>query len=330
LKRGRLWPIACVGLLTACELTSTSITQPEDAIIVEAFVGIGGLGIDDPFTTAAQGRVYIHGVLGGQQALTGPPDVTVTMSTQNGASTVLTERPQGTCVASSVPAAAPGRCYAADLHAEVRPGITVSLRVETTDGRVIAGSTTLPQDFEILSPVAAGQTCALPANTRVELRWTASPGAWAYPSETLFSGLGERLAVADPDFLDLEDPLIVFGLAISDADTTLSFPNEFGVFDRFGDDHLLVRALVAIQDGLPDGVRSRVTVSAADRNWVNWERGGNFNPSGPVRVPSVGGDGFGVFGSMILKTIAIEVGDLVQGRPACTGIATTPNSTVAH
>lgn len=319
----RVGLLAMVGLVTACELTSTSITQPDDSLLIEAFVGIGGLGFDNSFTDAAQGWVFVHGIVGGQQSQTGPPDATITMSTDNGESTVLSERPIETCVVSGVPSVDPGRCYAADLHPGVRPGVEVSLRVETDDGRVVTGRTLMPRDFEMLSPVVAGQTCQLPANTRVDVRWTVSPGAWAYPSEARFEGLAERLALTDPLYATLDEPLVVFGLAVSDSDTTISFPNEFGVFDRFGDDDL-VGALVLIQDGLPEGVRSRVTVAAADRNWVNWERGGNFNPSGPVRVPSVGGDGFGVFGSMVLKTIGIEVGALVPGRPACTGLASGP------
>jgi hypothetical protein len=48
-----------------------------------------------------------------------------------------------------------------------------------------------------------------------------------------------------------------------------------------------------------------VVVAAADRNYVNWVRGGNFNPSGLVRVPSVRGDGTGVFGSIVAKTVVL-------------------------
>jgi hypothetical protein len=51
-----------------------------------------------------------------------------------------------------------------------------------------------------------------------------------------------------------------------------------------------------------------VVIAAADRNYVNWERGGNFNPSGLVRIGSVRGDGFGVFGSLVVKSFQIRVG----------------------
>ncbi len=323
MSASRVALLAAAFFFTGCELTSTSITEPDDALLIEAFVGIGVRGNVGPFASGAEGWVFVHGVLGAQQAQTGPPDVLITMTSENGASTVLPEQPIDRCVVSETPPNDPGRCYAAPLHTEVQPGTSVTLRIETNDGRVITGSTSIPRDFQMVTPVAAGHTCQLDPGTRMEISWTSSPGAWAYPSESRFDGLADQLALQDPDFAELADPLTVFGLAISDSDTTISYPNEFGVFDRFDDD-LLSSALVAIQNGVPDGVRSLVTISAADRNWVNWERGGNFNPSGPVRVPSVSGDGFGVFGSMVLKTIGIEVGSLVPGRVACTGVVSGP------
>jgi hypothetical protein len=51
-----------------------------------------------------------------------------------------------------------------------------------------------------------------------------------------------------------------------------------------------------------------VTIAAADRNYVNWERGGNFNPSGLIRVASIRGDGTGTFGSMVTHRVVIHVG----------------------
>jgi hypothetical protein len=40
-----------------------------------------------------------------------------------------------------------------------------------------------------------------------------------------------------------------------------------------------------------------VAITAVERNFVNWVRGGSFNPSGTVRVSSIVGDGSGVFGA---------------------------------
>ena len=307
-------------LLAACELTSTTLTEPEDALIVEAYVIVSGAG---PFV-GATATLLVHGVRGSPGSVNGPPSVTATVTDAAGTSTTLTEQPISRCILTGVDASDLGRCYAADLPADVQPGATLSLRVEAPGNQVITGVTTLPDDFQVITPVAHGQACQLPADTRLEMAWSPSAGAWAYPSEVRFQDLGPQLAAEDPQFTDLADPLVIFGLAISDSDTTISFPNEFGLFDRF-DDEIVVRALVEIQDGLPAGVVSDMTIAAADRNWINWERGGNFNPSGSVRVPSVSGDGFGVFGSMVLKNISIVVGPPEPGGPpACTGLSTGP------
>ena len=48
-------------------------------------------------------------------------------------------------------------------------------------------------------------------------------------------------------------------------------------------------------------------ISATDRNYVNWVRGGNFNPSGQVRVPTIRGDGTGVFASTVTRTFEVVV-----------------------
>jgi hypothetical protein len=110
------------------------------------------------------------------------------------------------------------------------------------------------------------------------------------------------------------DPLRLFGLAISNTDTTIAFPAEFGVFDRFDAD--LTETLAAIQGGLPPGVEAEVVIAAADRNYVNWERGGAFNPSGFVRVPSVFGDGTGVFAAILPRSFFLTTA-AVPSLPPC-------------
>jgi len=81
-------------------------------------------------------------------------------------------------------------------------------------------------------------------------------------------------------------------------------PTEVGVFDRFSYDQQLLRA---IQGGFPPDVQVHILVAAADRNFVNGVRGGQFNPSGSVRVPSVVGDGVGVFGSIVPLRLVMDV-----------------------
>jgi len=58
-------------------------------------------------------------------------------------------------------------------------------------------------------------------------------------------------------------------------------------------------------------------VAAADRNYVNAVRGGGFNPSGPVRVSSVVGDGIGTFGSLVPLRLFVVVGTGGEEVPPC-------------
>ena len=111
-----------------------------------------------------------------------------------------------------------------------------------------------------------------------------------------------------------EDPLLLLGLSISQTDTTIVFPSEFGIFDRADIER---DALLELQKGLPLNTDAAVVVAAVDRNYVNWVRGGNFNPSGQVRVPSVHGDGIGFFGSLVRRVFNVEVGEPTAETPLC-------------
>ncbi|HLM67787.1 MAG TPA: hypothetical protein VK358_09680, partial [Longimicrobium sp.] len=78
--------------------------------------------------------------------------------------------------------------------------------------------------------------------------------------------------------------------------------------------------LRALQGGLPDKTAATVVVAAADRNFVNGVRGGNFNPSGQVRISSIVGDGVGVFGSLTPLSFTIRVGIVNDASlPPCIG-----------
>jgi hypothetical protein len=85
------------------------------------------------------------------------------------------------------------------------------------------------------------------------------------------------------------------------------------VFERFQYDSDL---LLAIRDGFPDFTLVELVLAAADRNWVNSVRGGNFNPSGLVRISTVVGDGVGVFASLNVERAVILV-RRVTGLPRC-------------
>jgi len=294
----------------ACELTDVQIAESEDVLLVEAFVSWA------PPAPRAAATVFVHGTLVREGELRGDsPDVLIEMTADDGQRAVLSEVPPEVCLVNASDDN-PGRCYAAALPESAAPGRSVTMELEAADGRQVTGRTVLPEDFEILSPTVSGTTCRVPERQLLDLTWTSSAGAWAYPSETSLRGVRDVLAAQDPDFQGLDDPLVLFGLAISDEDTTVSFPDEYGLFDRFDDD-ITTRALIELQDGLLAGMSGVVTVAAADRNYVNWLRGGGFNPSGLVRVPSLVGDGTGVLGATVRRTVRIEVGAPAAGRPAC-------------
>lgn len=198
-------------------------------------------------------------------------------------------------------------CYATatDDALVVLPGATYELDVRTRGGERVRGRTTVPGNFRGIRPsIPASQPfpiCGLPPQRNLELTWSQSAGAWSYLATVRITGLGSALSDTDiiaPNSLELT------GLSISQSDTTMVLPAEFGLFE-LGD--LDDRLLILLQGGFPAGVNAHLRVNALDRNFVNAIRGGSFNPSGPVRVSSVVGDGIGVFGSYVPRELFIVV-----------------------
>ena len=225
------------------------------------------------------------------------PDAQVRVLPEAGAPIVFQATDlQGIC---SLPGEVGGTCYVAvDLPPDaVAPGERYTLDVGLPDGGRLTGSTTVPGTFRMIRPVdtEAGGRCTIPPGTLLELQWTRSLGAWVYVVEADF---GATLREAFPQY-DVPAPFRTVGLSVGSADTTLVFPAEVGLFERFEED--ATEVLAALQQGMPSGTEASVAVAAADRNYVNWVRGGSFNPSGNVRLASVTGDGTGVFGSLVVR-----------------------------
>jgi len=191
-----------------------------------------------------------------------------------------------------------GSCFAADFvrAASFDSGETLTVDVTLADGRTLNGSTRIPGDFVVQG---IGIACRLTPDTRLPLVWSRSSGAAAYLSEALITELPVALAGSG---IEAPDSLYLLGLSISESDTTVVFPSEIGIFDRFDLDQDLA---VRLQRGLPDGASADVAITAVDQNYVNWVRGGAFNPSGSVRVSSLVGDGSGVFGSAVTRRFTI-------------------------
>ena len=249
----------------------------------------------------------VQGVRGARVTVTGQDGRTVSFAeagsecytTPGG---YFTERPGS--VAATCYRSAPGE------GTWVRPGGVYRLRVETPDGRVIQGRTRVPGEFSLVSlPFAAREAeraarrCAITPGRTLPVSWTRSDSAWSYIAPIRIYGLRAAFQRTGLE-VNIPDPLELIGLAISEEDTTITLPTEFGIFDRFQYDNT---ALTALQAGFPEGVSVHLVVAAADRNYVNGVRGGSFNPSGRVRVSSVTGDGVGVFGSLVPLFVHIRV-----------------------
>lgn len=283
-----------VALLGGCELQEVTVVDVPDVIVVEAYAVVGE---SDAILRAFLGRT----VGGASQRTVTAARVRVTR--EDGTLFELEEVEVEECMLEGGTELR-GTCYLGGPDAAgLRPGDALALRVELPDGRVLEGDTRIPGDFAI---EGESTLCRMEADTPYELRWSRSAGAHTYVNETVITGLDEALG---PEGIEAPRDLYLLGLSVSDADTTIVFPAEFGVFERFDLDRPLAQRL---QLGLPPGTHASVAISAADRNYVNWARGGNFNPSGPVRVPSIRGDGTGVFGSVVtrqLLTYVLESGD---------------------
>ena len=313
--------IACSVLAPAallaggCTLTDVTIPASEEVVAVEAVLR----------TDENVQYVLLHRSLEGRD-VRGVPGARVTVSEQGGRTVSFSEagaecytNPGG--YFNERPGSLAASCYrsAAGEGAWVRPGAVYRLRVETPDGKVIQGRTRVPGEFALTTlPFAAreqerpSRRCAVLPNRVLPVAWTRADSAWSYIAPIRIYSLQDALARNGID-VNIPDPLELIGLAISEQDTTIALPSEFGVFDRFQYDNA---ALAALQTGFPDGVSVHLVVAAADRNYVNGVRGGSFNPSGPVRVSSVTGEGVGVFGSLVPLYVHIRVMQEAAARSA--------------
>jgi hypothetical protein len=296
---GRIALVAAVAALgpTACELREITLAEPGDILVVEVVLKAG-----DTVQTAFLHRTV--SVTGGARIF----DATITVREDGGSQPMVFAADADSLCLFPAPATPPfpaGTCYVArGRTALVHPGNRYTLDVALPDGRRLTGSTRVPGAFTLVRPAAP---CRLAPGAGIDLGWTRSDGASVYIGETRMENLIAALRASGVDVEVPDTPIDLLGLAIGSADTTMTFPGEFGLFDRADPD--LHPVLLAIRDGLPPGVRAEIAIAAADRNYVNWVRGGAFNPSGTVRVPSLHGDGTGVIGSLVIRRTAMDTGD---------------------
>jgi hypothetical protein len=280
--------------LTACDLTEVTLARPEDVIVIEAVLRAG-----DTIQTA-----WLHRTLGTNG---GGPIIKASLIVREagtGTATRFAAVADSVCMTPPEPSRpGSGACYAGFGAPDmVKPGTRYTMELGLPDGRRLGGTTTVPAPFEIVRPARA--PCTLAPGTSLDVTWTRAPGTSVYIGETRLAGLAEALRQAGVPVTAPDSAIDLLALAIGATDTTMTFPGDFGLFDRF--DPELFELLLAIRDGLPAGVEADIAIAAADRNYVNWVRGGVFNPSGTVRVPSVQGDGTGVFGSLVIRRTSLR------------------------
>lgn len=303
---GRLFTLLLLAPSAACELAEVATAPSEEMLVVEAVLRAG----------APRQFVLLHRTLEGS-VVRGEPDALVTVRMEGEADVVFLEGGLELC-ADGLRSQRPdtlhldATCYfASSSDLRILTGRTYELRVTTADGRTLRGRTTVPGNFRFRVPPLRNETlCNLPAGTNLPLAWSPSAGAWSYIASIQISNLRRALR---PYGLELGDRVELTGVSVSETDTTMLLPAHFGLFERADTDQQFLRLL---QGGFPDDVHVELAIAAADRNFVNAVRGGSFNPSGPVRISSVVGDGVGVFGSVVVRRLGIYVGE-APSLPGC-------------
>lgn len=296
--RGVVAGLVAAGTAGGCELAEVTVAETEPVLVVDALIQV----YDDAGTRVI---VLLHRTVGSE--VVEVPGATVELHREGGEVVEVLERPSDDLCVSTGPDGEGGTCYEL-ARADLRFGDEepVRLEVRTVEGERVSAVTRVPGRFSMRRPALPLQPgvpgCVLPPDSVLPMAWSRAAGAWAYIAEAEISGI--RAALAERGIEAEEDPLYLLGLSVAASDTTIALPSQFGLFDRFDLDRDVA---VELQGGLPAPTSTMVTVAAVDRNYVNWVRGGNFNPSGTVRVPSVDGDGTGFFGSARVRTVRVVV-----------------------
>ena len=301
-RRTGAWPRGIIGvfvllisaLLAGCELDEVTAPPAEDILVIEAVLRAGR-----PLQ-----YVLLHRSIDGAM-VPGETGARVEVTGEDGRVIRFTEAPLQAC---SLIGADDERLGAIELEAVcyvstpvdaffVQPGGSYELFVETVAGEVARGRTTLPGSFGFIVPAVRLRPRTLTADCTFpesifQMVWRKAEGAWSY---LLMLELRDWSRLVPAEDLG-PDPLQLLSVSVSANDTTIVFPTNIGLFQR---GELDQRVFAIFENGIPAGVRTRMVVMAAERNYTNAIRGGRFNPSGPVRVSSVVGDAVGVFGGVV-------------------------------
>jgi len=322
LNVGVAMPVVLAGasILGGCALTEVTVTESEDVVIAEAQLTINQHGDGG---TSLSVYAYLHRTLSGQR----PDEVEGAVVRVSGTSAAVhleAADSGGVCLDpweneddEEVLEVDVGSCYRTSVApSPFSPGEVLELEVVLPEGGTLTGVSQVPDAFEFIGLTHEDGHCRIEPDTNYRFHWTEAAGTWSYLSDTWIEGLPEALAGRD---IEVPDSLYLTGFAIGEKDTDVLFPGEYGLFD-LGEqaDADLLRIL---DDGLPGGAWAEVAFAATDRNWVNWARGGNFNPSGLIRIPSVFGDGTGFFGTATQRQLNVMAAPDGEGMPPLCGPA---------
>ena len=320
----RRLPFALAALLSpsaGCELTEVGIAEPEEVIVAEVQVVLTLAPDTDEMTLNAWALLHrtsepegAPSISGSMVEVSADPDRVVRLEEQDSAGLCIVADPLSP---QSIKVDFSGAvCYLAEITpAPFAPGERLSLEIIVPNGRVLTGVSRVPGPFSFVGLDHQDGRCRLDPDTNYRFRWTSARDAWAYVADARFEGLADALA---PRGVEAPDTLYLLGLSVGRKDTTIVFPREFGVFEFFNATEEQRAVIRELRKGLPEGSSASVAIAAADRNWVNWARGGNFNPSGEVRIPSVFGDGTGVFGTATRRLVWVKSSVAAEGElPLC-------------
>ena len=306
---------AAVPLLGGCELTEVTLAESDDVVVAEMRLTLNlDTGDGAPSLDA---YAYLHRTLSAARA-DEVEGATVRVSGASGAVVHLEPAESGGDCLSYDPESPNedvGSCYRAFASpSPFLPRDVVELEVVLADGSTLTASSRIPGAFDFVDLTHEDGHCRLEPDTNYRFGWTQAEGTWSYLSDTWIMGLPEALAGQD---VAVPDSLYLTGFGIGQEDTDVLFPGEYGLFDVADDAN--VELLRILDDGLPGGAWGRLAFAATDRNWVNWVRGGNFNPSGIIRIPSVFGDGTGFFGTATQRELHVRAGPGGDGMPPLCG-----------
>ena len=244
--------LSVLVVLAGCDLEEITIIEIEDVVIAEIYVNLA----EDP--TENEIRAFLHHTLGapGVDELL---NALIVVRRPDGLTLNLVENQLEACL-DSLPTVGSGACFLADpaQTPNLSPGDLLEVEVTLADGGTIFGAVRVPSSFQI---DGVSKTCRLDPNTLLPILWSSSDGAWAYVNETSISGLPE--ALLGEGIVVEENPLDLLGLSISDRDTTVVFPSEFGIFDRFD---LSPDLASRLQQGLPPATTAEVSITAVEGN----------------------------------------------------------------